>query len=286
MPAIEEEVRYLTTPRQRAQAPADAVVAVKDLGDRISIAITQGGRTVVRVYEDAERDCARRAQFASVLIVVTLMPSAEPEAEPAPVTPEPTLPPAPAPAPAPPAAPAAPSPPATRRVRIELAAVTDFSTPIGDSVRAVNPGAMLGVALGAHALKLTLSTSYAPSRKVELTGATAGSAELQHLDFGVGARYALAEGSVAASADLGLLASRSELRGLSAQRPEQSSAFSLGARAGFQVAFFNQALVSPFVGAHAKVIPFAPALTALPQGEVGHLPYCWLGLSAGFSLAL
>jgi len=44
--------------------------------------------------------------------------------------------------------------------------------------------------------------------------------------------------------------------------------------------------LSPFLGAHVSVFPAAPTLTQLPQGTVGHLPYVWLGLSGGVSLAL
>ena len=72
--AVDAEVRDLTTPEQRASAPKDARVVISDRGSAIAIAISKDGKTVVRVYQDAARDCARRAHFVSVLAVVSLLP--------------------------------------------------------------------------------------------------------------------------------------------------------------------------------------------------------------------
>ena len=83
--AVDQEVRDLTTPAQRAGAPRDALLVISDQGERITVAITRDGRTTIRVYEDAARDCVRRAHFVSVLAVIALMPpdvEAEAEAEP------------------------------------------------------------------------------------------------------------------------------------------------------------------------------------------------------------
>lgn len=279
--SVDQEVRDLTTPAQRAGSPRDALVVISDQGERITVALTRDGKTTIRVYEDAARDCARRAHFVSVLAVIALMPpevetEAEPEPEPRParkVEPE---------QPAPPAA----SPPVVRRVRLELGGVMSFSTPISDTVRAISPGAILGVALGAGALRVTLLTEYAPSKAVDYTGASPGRAELERLDMGVGARLSLSHGSVASSIELSALASRAEVVGLTPSRPRQDTAFSLGGRAGFHVGFGDQRLLSPFLGVHGKLFPFAPAVAELPSGTVGHLPYVWLGLSAGLALAL
>lgn len=287
--AVHEEVQDLTTPAQRAAAPPDARVVISDQGDRIAVAITRDGKTAVRVYEDAARDCARRAHFTSVLAVIALMPpdieletKAEPEATPQPETkarPE-TKP--------PPEAKAEPavSPRVQKRVRLELGGVMTFSTPIADTVRAVSPGAMLGVALGAGTLRVTLLTEYAPPVSVDYTGASAGRAELERLDMSVGARLSLSQSDVDGSIELSALASRAEVVGVTPNRHRQDTAFSLGGRAGFHVAFGDWRLLSPFLGVHAKVFPFAPAVTELPRGTVGHLPYLWLGVSAGLALAL
>ncbi len=284
-PAVDQEVRDLTTPAQRAGAPQDALVVISDQGERITVAITRDGKTTVRVYEDAARDCARRAHFVSVLAVIALMPpeveaeaeaEAEPEREPRPERKvEPKQPVAPI-----------PPPPVVRHVRLELGGVMSFSTPISDTVRAVSPGAMLGVALGAGALRVTLLTEYAPSVTVDYTGASAGQAELGRLDMGVGARLSLSHRGVDSSIELSALASRAEVVGLTPSRPRQDTAFSLGGRAGFHVGFGEQRLLSPFLGVHAKLFPSAPAIAELPSGTVGHLPYVWLGLSGGLALAL
>lgn len=147
-------------------------------------------------------------------------------------------------------------------------------------------GGALGVALGAGSLRFTLATGYAPRTELRFTGATAGKAELTRLDIAVGLRLSLGHAPLDTSFDASLVLTRAELTGLSAHRPEQDTAFSAGGRIGFHANWSEQSLVSPFVGAYASVFPFAPALSELPQGTVGHLPYLWVGLSAGLALAL
>jgi hypothetical protein len=275
-------VRELTTPEQRAAAPDDARVVISDRGDSLVIALTRDGKTTVRVYQDAARDCARRAHFVSVLTVVSLLPDVPPEPQPEP-EPEPEPKPEPKPEPRRPPLPRAPTP---HSVRIELAGIADFSVPVANTIRALSPGAVLRVALGTGSLRLTLSTEYAPAVEVDFTGASAGRAKLERFDVGVGARLVLGHRGVDTSVELAALAERAQLSGLSAQRPSQDTAFSLGGRAGFHCGFGEQRTLSPFVGAHAKLFPFAPGLAQLPQGEVGHLPYLWLGVSAGLALGL
>jgi hypothetical protein len=279
---VQAEVRELTTPEQRSGVPSDAGVMVSDRGDSVAIAITRDGKTTVRIYHDAARDCARRAHFVSVLVVVSLMP---PDlASPAPV-PEPEPPPPPPPPPPPLPSSARPAPP-LRRVRIELGARADVGTAIADSARVAMVGGALGVALGAGDLRFTLSTGYGPAASLRFTGDTAGGAELERLDVGLGLRFLLSHAPFDTSFDLSVLATRAEVTGLSAHRPAQDTAFSAGGRVGFHACWSEQSLVSPFLGAYASVFPFAPALSQRPQGTVGHLPYLWLGVSAGLSLAL
>jgi hypothetical protein len=281
---VQAEVRELTTPEQRRGVPEDAQVMVSDRGDSVAIAITRDGKTTVRVYHDAARDCARRSHFVSVLVVVSLMPPdvGAPEAPP---PPEPPPPPAPEPPP-PEARPVPPPPAAPRHVRIELGARGDVSTPIADSARIAILGGALGVALGAGDVRFTLSTGYAPSTELRFTGNVAGNADIERFDVALGLRLVFAHTPLDTSFDVGLLAMRAEVTGLSAHRPEQDTAFSAGGRVGFHANLSEQSLVSPFLGVYASVFPFAPALSQLPQGTVGHLPYLSLGVSAGLSLAL
>jgi hypothetical protein len=282
---VDEEVRDLTTPEQRAATPENASVVISDHGDRIAVAITRDGKTTVRVYDDAARDCSRRAHFVSVLTVISLMPpdaEATSESEPVPL-PEPKatpklVEPKKLPAVAPPAAP--------RRVRLELGGVLSFSTPISDGVRSVSPGVALGVALGAGSARVVLTTEYAPAARADYTGPSPGQAELERLDVGVGCRLALGHRVVDSSVELSALASRAEVVSLAPQRPSQDTAFSFGGRAGFHFGFGEERLLGPFLGVHAKLFPFAPAVTELPRGTVGHLPYVWVGVSAGLALAL
>jgi hypothetical protein len=282
--AVIEGVKDLTNPAQRAAPPRNASVVISDRGDRITVTITREGESTVRDYRDAARDCDRRAHFAAVLTVVSLLPPASSEPQPA-IVPEP----APAPIPTPVAAPAPSqpeSPPRAPRVRIELGAVTSFSIPISDSVRAFSPAALLGVALGSGKLRLTLATKYAPPVDVDYTGAHAGSAELQRFDAGVGARLSLWRQGVDIAAELAALASLARLRSITTRQTRQDSAVSLGGRAGIHVSVAEPWLVSPFLGVAVEAFPRAPSVMQLPAGSVGHLPYCWLDVSAGLSLAL
>jgi hypothetical protein len=280
---VQAEVRELTTAAQREGVPNDAQVMVSDRGDSLAIALTRDGKTTVRIYHDAARDCARRSHFVSVLVVVSLMPpdvaSPEPEPEPEPEPQPRPLPPPPPPLPPPP-------PPPPRRVRIELGARADVGTPISDTVRVAMLGGALGVALGAGNLRFTLSTGYAPRTELRFTGPTAGRAGIERLDVALGLRRVLGHAPLDIGLEASLLATRAEVTGLSAHRPEQDTAFSAGGRVGIHACWAEQNLVSPFVGASASVFPVAPALFQLPQGTVGHLPYLWVGVSAGLALAL
>lgn len=283
--AVQAEVRELTTPEQRRAVPTDAKVDVSDAGTSIRIAITRDGKTSVRLYRDDARDCARRAHFVSVLVVVALMP---PDlGVDAPPTPPPEPPPPPPPPHAePPPVPAPVTKPRSRPVRIELAARGDVSVPIGDSVRVAVPSGALGVALGTGALRLTLATGFAPRTELHYTGDTAGRASLSRLDLALGLRWPFVRAPLEASVDASLVLVRQEMEGRSPVRPERDTAFSAGGRVGLRGAWSAPELLSPFLGVYVSAFPFAPAISQLPQGTVGHLPYVWLGLSGGLALAL
>lgn len=153
-------------------------------------------------------------------------------------------------------------------------------------MRAFSPAALLGVALGSGKLRLTLASKYAPPVDVDYTGTHAGSAELQRFDAGVGARLSLWRRGVDLAAELGALASHARLRSLTTSHAGRDTAFSLGGRASIHVGVAQPWLVSPFLGLGVEVFPRAPTVMQLPSGSVGHLPYCWLYVSAGLSLAL
>lgn len=282
--AVQAQVRELTTPEQRAAVPTDAKILISDHNDSIAVAITRDGKTSVRVYQDAARDCERRTHFVSVLAVVSLMPpdigAVDPEREP---EPEPVPPPKPTVTAPPPTPPAKARP---KRVRIELGARGEVGAPIADTVRIASLGGALGVAVGAGSLRLTLGGAYVPPSELRYTAATPGRAELERLDVAIGGRWVFAHAPLDASLELAALASRSEVSGRSTGSQNQDTAFSLGGRAGLCIALGEQRALSPFFAVHASFYPAAPALFQLPQGTVGHLPYVWLGLSGGLALAL
>lgn len=287
--AVQAEVRELTTPEQRQGVPADANVMVSDRGESIAIAITRDGKTTVRIYQDAARDCARRSHFVSVLVVVSLMPpdlGSDPEPEPPPDPTRPPPPTAPEPRPEPEPEPEEPSALPTRHVHIELGARLDVSTPISDTARIVSPGGTLGVAIGSGDLRLTLATGYSPATEIRYTGASAGEATLERLEVALGARWVVTRAPLTTAFDLGAVGMRAQLTGESSRRPAQDTAFNAGARLGLHLALADHQLLSPFVDFCGALYPLAPALSELPQGTVGHLPYVWLGVSGGLALAL
>jgi hypothetical protein len=221
-----------------------------------------------------------------VLAVVALMPpdlgSGEEAPEPPPV---PESEPTPA-VQAPSAGEASRAEPRVPVVRLELGARGDVSVPISDTIRVALPSAALGVALGRRDLRFTLGTALAPSTEARFTGRAAGSATLSRLEVALGARYVLTHQPLDASVDVSLVVNRQEVTGGSARQPSVDSAFSVGGRVGVHACWSERSWVSPFLGAYASVFPFAPAISQLPQGTVGHLPYLWVGLSGGLTLAL
>ncbi|MES1208202.1 MAG: hypothetical protein ABUS79_19880 [Pseudomonadota bacterium] len=64
------------------------------------------------------------------------------------------------------------------------------------------------------------------------------------------------------------------------------STVELGARLALTLRLAPAARIAPFATAHVEVVPRPTALWALPQGEVGHVPALWAGVTAGLSLGL
>ena len=286
--AVQAEVRELTTLEQRKSVPTDAKVMVSDRGDSIAIAIVRDGKTTVRVYRDAARDCARRAHFdfGAGRRVVDAARSRLHRAR--------------ACAEAGTRAAANFGASLRRRrhhrrrlrhaphVRIELGARGDVGAPIADSARIAIVGGALGVALGAGNLRFTLGTGYVPRTKLDYTGSVAGSAELSRLEVALGLRWVFAHAPFDASIDASLLGTRAEVTGLTSRRPIEDTAFSAGGRIGVHACWSSRSGRARWNGAYASAaacFPFAPALSQLPQGTVGHLPYLWLGGGAGLSLS-
>jgi hypothetical protein len=305
---VQAEVRELTTLEQRRGVLPGSKAVISDRGESISIAITRDGKTSVRVYRDAARDCERRGHFVSVLVVVSLMPPDLGDAPDAggalpteqqppnggkPATPEPATgverPPGRTQEPDATTEPTPREPSVDHRrryIRIEPYALAQASVPISDSARIAVWGGGLRVALGAGNLRFTLGGSYVPKTELLYTGRFAGRANLQRLDVALGVRLALGHAPVDTSFDAGLLLSRAAVNGLDSRQPARASTVSLGANAGFHVCWSEQDRLTPFLGVYADMFPFAPELSQLPQGSVGHLPYVWVGVKGGLALAL
>jgi hypothetical protein len=280
--SVQQGVLSLIPPQRQELLQHGVRVELEDLGDSYRVTVWKQGRSVKKSYSDPARDCEGRARFAAVFAVLTLMP---PELGLVPV-PEPTPEPPPAPTPAPPPPPPPPPvpPPAPGPLaRIELSALYAYAPAILDAPTLDTWGGELRVALGRGSFAGTLSIAYTRRSKFDLGGEQG---DVARLPLSAGLRVRSELGAWALGGDLGLLAVPQRVRGTSLLVNHAHSALELGLRAGVFVARPLGAHVEPFVGAFAWISPGPRNIAALPQGDLGNVPYLWIGGAAGVALSL
>ena len=250
--------------RLRAIPGTPSVVELYDLG--APFRVVAAGR--VREYRDDARDCAYRARVAAVFVALTIDPASV-------ATPPPP------PRQEPPVAIAEPAsvnliPPIAR---IEVAAAVDAAF---GSDRVAHGGAALRVAIGRGRYAFT-----AGALALLPADTTVGGVRLRQwrLPVDAGVRASAAGGAFVPYAELGLSAAILTESATDLAAASSRTALELGARAAIG-ARFGRSRFAPFASLHAEVVPAAPAIFALPQGEVGHTPVFWIGASAGASVGL
>lgn len=246
-------------PPAAALAPAQ----VADLGTAFRVIVADRGRE----YQDPNRDCARRAQFAAVFVALMWR---------RPDLVAPAAPPPPAATPAP--APVPPPEPAPPRARADLGATA--AVDLGSGSPTVAPAGTLRFAFGRHRLIPVVGLSGQLPVGATLDGVnTRRWSAAVDLDLRAALR---AHGRAAPYVELGVTGVRLTDRplDLAVGRTQTSYAFGPRLAAGL---VFGRGRLAPFVLLAAAWFPAPPSISALPNGVLGHTPSFSLGLTAGLS---
>ncbi len=272
---------------------AGARVELNDRGAEYEVVVRSSGTELSRRYSDAERNCDRRARFAAVFAVMTLLPpelwpesmaeSLESDDHPPPPSPPPR------PEPEPEAEePEANAPPAheakTSIARVELAGAFELA-PATDSTPAVSDLAgEVRAVLGSGVIAGSLGAGYATETHFELDNVRLS---LVRAPAHAGLRWrALTTPFAHLQGDLGAAIVFTRVRGDSLFEPAQDSAIELGARAELLAGLSPVPGFSLFAAASVAWFPAPHELTAEPHGTLAKLPGLWLGTLAGVALEL
>lgn len=321
--AVRASIFQLTTAERRRALPPGSRVTIVDLGTRYRVSVVSEETRAEKTFADAARECDRRARFAAVFAVLTLMPpelGEEPESKT-----NAGVPPASSGSDVAAAQPSQSARPksdesgvpakagATAAVLTPAELEHDAERDQGTTDHATDdtPAAPKTVRLELFGLmEQGLVTDQSSSPRAfagELRAAyTRGSLSpvlgLQYsapseltvgeslistsrLQASLGARLSAVSGAFSWGGELSLLAALQQVRGIDVQQPAESSAFSAGLRASALVGLATGA-VGPVLELHASLFPAPSTVIVLPRGESGHLPALWLGASLGMFLAL
>jgi hypothetical protein len=304
--ALEAEVVRLT-PSERRQELFEAVrVNVSDAGDEYRVTLIASGDRQDKSFTDPSRDCIKRARFAAVFVVVALFPP-ELDIEPAeelsadgsgeqtapgpqdaalpvePRVPEPA-PKSPAKTPSPSREPDTPDDrPFDPIARIELTAESQLAPELGDSVGMYKLGGAVLAVLGRGGMLLTLGMGYTLPARFD---AGLVRARMTELPARAGFRLPWESGRVGFALDFGATGALRRLRGRDAVVPHRASELRFGARCDVGLFYRLTPRIRVLGGVHASVEPGPSRLRALPYGDVGNMPWLWLGARLGLGVAL
>jgi len=254
--------------RLRALASSSPLVDVTDGG--ATVRVVAAGR--VREFREEARDCAYRARVAAVFAALTIDPAA--------IIAPPVPPVANAPA-APPVPTAPPPPPMPALVRIELGIAVDAG--VNTSTTAVHAGGALRLAAGRG--RLAFVAGVMPLLPADVS---VGGVRLRQwrLPADVGVRGRATSATVEAYGELGIAVALLSERALDLARADSGTTVELGVRGAVGYRLATASRFAPFVALQAELVPFPPAILALPQGVAGHTPLLWIGATAGVSMGV
>jgi hypothetical protein len=275
--AVAAETWALTPAHQRAVLDELREVQIEDLGATYRIVVTTEKGTKERIYQGPERDCAKRARFVAVFIVLTLMP---PEGQ----LPDATIAETPSPAsPRPSAETSKPNFVAERLFRLEVAAMSEQGIKLGGGTGVGYFGGSLRALVGRGAFVPALGVSYAALGHFDAGGVQG---DLARVAAHAGLRARVRASAWELGAEAGAVIVTSRATATNVLHPTSDSGIELGAEAALLVAIPTKILVEPFLATTVRWIPVPHGLTAIPRGEVGVLPHLWIGASAGVALRL
>jgi hypothetical protein len=278
---VAAETWALTPAHQRAVLDELREVQIEDLGATYRVVVTTEKGTKERIYQGRERDCAKRARFVAVFVVLTLMP---PEGQ----SPDATIAETPLPATPPPSPETSksdlvPNLVAQRLFRLEVAAISEQGIKLDGTNGVGYFGGSLRALVGRGGLVPALGVSYAALGHFD-AGGVQGDLARAAAHAGLRARVRASAWELGAEADAVIVTSRATATNL--MHPTSDSGIELGLAAALLVAFPTKIRVEPFLSTAVRWIPVPHGLTAIPRGEVGVLPHLWIGASAGVALGL
>ncbi len=280
-------------PLERRSVLDTARIVVRDQGDTYRVSVTSDAANAERRYDNPERECERRARFAAVFSVLTLLPpelGEEPEPSIEPPEPQPIADASQAQAGRDesrgesPEEPAFDEPP--RREWLELAAG------FGAALAPESPHSpeVSGIPLAAHVLfgaddwAAVVGAEVLPPTSfqfLELRG------ELSRVSVLAGARRWLWSRPVKLGVELGAVGAFDRVQGEGlVSVAEATTAFSLGGRARVTVEYPAAWAVRPYAALHGTWYPAPPSLVVAPRGDVAELPTWWLGAELGIALGV
>lgn len=283
-PTTAEVIRETLRLTPNAQPNVDASnirVTLEDLGDRYHLRIDAPFRQAEKTYVDPSRDCSRRARFAAVLFVLTLMP---PEVE-ADVESPPVESPAKAPQTPPPKVRSDPSSnaePIRRWFHLDLGAAARGSPPLFESPTLLSPGVLLQGTVGPGRFRGYLEMGYFPEETLELKGI---SAQLRRTPVALGLSLNRAFRVFSFAVDFGAIIEITRVQGTGLVSPKTRSTFEGGAQLGGHVTL-GQGWLLPTWSIKLNVFPSPSRLEMAPRGHLGKLPtlelMTYLGGRIGF----
>ena len=254
--------------RLHALASSTPLVDVSDGG--ATVRVVAAGR--VREFREEARDCAYRARVAAVFAALTIDPAAMIAPPVPPAANAPT---------APPLAAAPPPAPVPALVRIELGLAVDAG--VNTSTTALHGGGALRLAAGRGRLAFVAGVTPLLPTDVSVGGVLL---RQWRLPADVGVRGRATSATVEAYGELGIAAALLSERALDLARADSGATVELGVRGAVGYRLATASRFAPFVALQAELVPFPPAILALPQGVAGHTPLLWIGATAGVSMGV
>jgi hypothetical protein len=285
---LRAEVLRLVPPDRRSVLDSARIV-VRDLGDTYRVSVTSDVASAERRYDNPERECERRARFAAVFSVVTLLPpelGEEPEASPEPLASEPTAVSSPDPqgATEPPAQEELThaEPPRDEWLELEAGFGVTLAPESPHSPKVSGTPLTAHVLVGADHWAGLVGAELLPPTSFQFLDVLG---ELSRASVLLGARHWVWRRPVGLGVELGAVGSFDRVQGEGlVSVADATTAFSLGVRGRVAVESPAAWQLRPYAAVHGTWYPAPPSLVVAPRGDVAELPAWWLGAELGIAL--